>query len=244
MRADMAKVIVERPRHGSGLASKGKGYDRARRRLAWDEQPRREGMKRRSGGGRFFNEHLGPLVRFLRSRVGRPWDGVFSEICQHINRDSVVQDHVRDHVDDLVVTRVLLVDGVPCYNGGRFHARPIAGSRFSAQFYVCPATGILKALKRRRPQKQPVRTHPPVKAGADLVCLYRDGRWHLVRVVPLPGDAWRDLSDKEDVWLGRPVRHLPEPTARETYGAAVYAVSQRRLGKKELRQWPVPVAWR
>ena len=32
--------------------------------------------------------HLGPLKRFLRSRVGRPWDTVFSEVCAGAGRDA------------------------------------------------------------------------------------------------------------------------------------------------------------
>jgi len=67
----MAKVIVERPRHGSRLPTKGKGYDRRGARIAWDDQPRREGMKLRGGGGKSLNEHLGPLRRYLAGQPGR-----------------------------------------------------------------------------------------------------------------------------------------------------------------------------
>src|SRR5438876_10902814 len=57
MRPDMAKVIVERPRHGSGLPTKGKGYERRFARIAWEDQPKREGIKWRSGGAKHLNEH-------------------------------------------------------------------------------------------------------------------------------------------------------------------------------------------
>ena len=33
----------------------------------------------------------GPLGRFLRSNVGRPWDTVYSEDCEHLSLDSAVK---------------------------------------------------------------------------------------------------------------------------------------------------------
>src|SRR6266851_5683610 len=127
MREDMAKVIVERPRHGSRDRNKeGKGYQGRLRRMPMEEWPRREGIKERScGGSKWLNEHLGPLRRYLVSQVGRPWDMVFSEICAHINRNSAVQDHVRDHVDHYVERKVILIDGVACVSQGRFYGEPL-----------------------------------------------------------------------------------------------------------------------
>jgi hypothetical protein len=49
MRHDMAKVIVERPRHGSSLRGESKGYQRSLQRLGREELPYREGMKKRPG---------------------------------------------------------------------------------------------------------------------------------------------------------------------------------------------------
>ena len=89
MRADMAKVIVERPRLGGGMR-RPKGI-RKRERLAMaDLMPSREGIRRpwRGGYRKMLNEHLGPLRRFLQSQVGRPWDKVHSEISQHLRLDS------------------------------------------------------------------------------------------------------------------------------------------------------------
>jgi hypothetical protein len=102
MRADMAKVIVERPRKKGGAWRKPKGYQRRLSRYG-DDPPGREGIRGCWAGGRkMLNEHLGPLRRYLDKQVGRPWDRVFSEICRHIDRNSAVQDHVRDHVADYV----------------------------------------------------------------------------------------------------------------------------------------------
>src|SRR5262249_60160409 len=110
MRADMAKVIVERPRFGSRIHGKPKGYRRSVQRLSEDGGPPREGMKRRCRGGcKTLNEHLGPLRRYLDKQVGRPWDKVFSEICAHIDPSSAVQDHVRHHSEDYAPPTVILI---------------------------------------------------------------------------------------------------------------------------------------
>jgi hypothetical protein len=127
MRADMAKVIVERPRVKGWSGNKPKGYQRRMRRYGEEGPPCREGIRDRwQGGGKYLNEHLGPLRRYLDSQVGRPWDKVFSEICAHIDRNSAVQDHVRDHVAQYVCVHVLLIDGVPCAGEGGFaYGRPL-----------------------------------------------------------------------------------------------------------------------
>src|ERR1700752_2933058 len=124
MRADMAKVIVERPRLKGWAWSKPKGYLRQLRQYGEDGPPQREGIKRCwKSGTKGLNEHLGPLRRYLDSQVGRPWNKVFSEICAHIERSSAVQDHVRDHVADYVTTHVILIDGVPWQGAGGYNYR-------------------------------------------------------------------------------------------------------------------------
>src|SRR5947209_8125144 len=142
MRADMAKVIVERPRKKGGSFHKPKGYQRRLRRFGEEGPPCREGIKARwQNQTKSLNEHLGPLRRYLDKQVGRPWDKVFSEICAHIDRSSAVQDHVRDHVEAYVTTHVLLIDGVPCNGeGSSSYGKPLHQFRYRP-WYVCPRTG-------------------------------------------------------------------------------------------------------
>ncbi len=158
MRADMAKVIVERPRKKGFAWNKPKGYQRRLRRYGDDGPPAREGIKLRwQGHTKWLNEHLGPLRRYLDKQVGRPWDKVFSEICAHIDRSSAVQDHVRDHVAEYVPIHVILTDGVPCNgDGGWNYGKPLHQLRYRP-WYVCPRTGLLRRVKvrcrKRRPQR-------------------------------------------------------------------------------------------
>lgn len=242
MRPDMAKVIVERPRRGMRMAGKPKGYFRRIKNFGDEGPPIREGIKKRSAGGsKWLNEHLGPLRRYLESQAGRPWDLVFSEICQHINRNSAVQDHVRDHVGDFVITRVIYIDGVLC-NGvpGFWFGSPLGEGRWWRSLYVCPRTGLLRQVKRikKHPKRNPGQSRF-VKVSATEVCKYLAGAWHIVAVRPLP--EIRTKRRERDVLLNKSVAEIEPKTAIENYGTAVYAVAVRRLSQSEIRQLPIPV---
>jgi hypothetical protein len=249
MRADMAKVIVERPRVKYGSCKKPKGYRRRLRRYGEDGPPAREGMKACwQGGTKALNEHLGPLRRYLNSQVGRPWNKVFSEICAHINRSSAVQDHVRDHVEDYVVRNVILIDGVPC-NGepGLKYGKPLHEQRYRL-WYVCPRTGLLRRVNtvRRKSRREPEQDSPPsyILVSDALQCRFLEGAWHLITLAPLPSPCHLcERCSAIDILLNARVAHISPDEARKHYGAEVYAVAKRRLGRKELSQYPIPVRW-
>lgn len=250
MRADMAKVIVERPRKKGFAWNKPKGYQRRMRRYGDDGPPAREGIQACwQNHTKCLNEHLGPLRRYLDGQVGRPWDEVFSEICEHIDRSSAVQDHVRDHVEQYVARHVLLIDGIPCDGeGSRNYGRPLhlLGWR---PWYVCPRTGLLRRVKvtprkrRRRPENK---ESPPayIRVSDTSQCRFYDGGWHLVTLKPLPGPYQYGLCRAVDILLKRPVVEIKAGQAREHYGAEVYAAHSRRLARRELAQLPIPSRWR
>lgn len=244
----MAKVIVERPRVKSWVGRKPKGRQRRLMSYGEDGPPAREGIRARwQGHTNRFNEHLGPLRRYLDSQVGRPWDKVYSEICAHINRDSVVQDHVRDHVDEYVTVHVLLIDGVPCTGeGGRTYGQPLHTVPGRRPWYVCPRTGLLRrveALPRKQPRYPRPKPKPRYVPVSDtLQCRYFDRAWHLITLQPLPTPySQKERCRAVDVLLNRPVAGISQLEAERQYGAAVYAVAKRRLGRRELAQFPIPM---
>ncbi len=244
MRADMAKVIVERPRKKGHAWRRPKGYKRRLHRYGEDGPPPREGIKSCWGHGtKWLNEHLGPLRRYLDKQVGRPWDKVFSEICAHINRNSAVQDHVRDHVEDYVTTCVILIDGVPCKGEPWGYGTPLHQLRYRA-WYVCPRTGLLRRVKRPRPRQGDRRQpRPPayIRLSDTLQCRFYESAWHLVTVKPLPDPLYQAGRCRDvDVLLNQPVTAITAEQARQQYGAAVYAVAARRLARRELSQYPIP----
>ena len=125
MRRDMFKVIVERPRY---FTPGGSTRGRAPRDV--EDAPSHQGMHRRykAHAQKELNENLAPLRRYLLKQVGRPWNKVFSEICEHLRVDSAVQRHVRLHIADFVSIE------------GRSHCL----------MYVDRRTGILRLNKFRR----------------------------------------------------------------------------------------------
>ena len=146
----MAKVIVERPRRGGRGPFK---YSRAKN-IPLDVLPTKAGMRRSQHGAgrdrRDFNEHLGPLRRYLRKQVGRGWDDVYRDISAHLRVTSAVQQHVRDHVRWEVerVVEVGLKGRVYAFTDMRWMGGRWREMR-QGELYVDPGSGVLKAVRRR-----------------------------------------------------------------------------------------------
>jgi len=84
MRSDMNKVVTESPRYGSRSRSKKTGL-RIRRydpEQEYDFPTRMPSSRLRQYGwdAKEFSDVLGPLRRFLQSRVGRNWNRVYGEL--------------------------------------------------------------------------------------------------------------------------------------------------------------------
>jgi hypothetical protein len=139
MRADMFKIIVERPRRGASHAPSPK----LKRTNGFVKHI---GLKRHAREGapytKMLNENLAPMVRFLRSRTGRPWNSVFSEICQELDTGSTMKMHVRQHIQDFVLTRISIGRHGEWMFEGRVLRAPQWFRRRS--FFVDPRDGILK----------------------------------------------------------------------------------------------------
>jgi hypothetical protein len=229
----MAKVIVERPRLGDRSRSAASNVTRLHQRPI-DEWHRREGMGTRyRRHTRWLNENLAPLRRFLRSRVGRPWDEVYSEICQRINRDSAVQLHVWQHLWDYVCKDAAEVDGrlVSSRDG-----RPLHGWPWAASFVVHPRTGALCLAPQdeQRFKRNNHRKAPPDYVPVDATHQYRriNGLWFEVELRPFPDGRW----DFWDVVFRRQASQLSARDLVVAYGASMYAVGKRQLGKREIRR--------
>ena len=128
MRADMRRVIVERPRVDNWRA-------RRRRRLPdFESVGGHEPMKPMPADRKSQTDLWGPLRRFIGGNVGRPWNKVWSEICEYADHRGVLGMHLRGHVHDLVETR-------PLMQGKRAYSR--SGRALGWGFYVDPRTGLL-----------------------------------------------------------------------------------------------------
>lgn len=140
MRADMFKVIVERPRRGSRYAPAVK--------LKKDRNPYKQiGLKRhvreKNIISKGLNENLAPLVRFIQRRVGRRWDDVFGEICAGLDTGSTVKMHVREHLGDFVLIGIARGRHGELLHEGRV-IRPDRRNCRGSEYYVDPDDGVLK----------------------------------------------------------------------------------------------------
>jgi hypothetical protein len=149
MRDDMFKVIVERPRRGVGYYRTLPNEYRAAKRFKLDDEfnvddeycAKKLPMRAHSLGWerKSFNENLQPLRRFLAKQVGRRWDDVYSEICEHLDASSTVKQHVRDHLTDYVTVKTYRTEDGQLWAAGRWGPSQI----YNRDFYV--EDGILKS---------------------------------------------------------------------------------------------------
>ena len=231
MRPDMAKVLVECRRLGGNIKEP-KGYRRALQRQDAECPPTHEGMRRkwqRGMCGKSLNENLAPLERFLRSSVGRPWNKIFSEICQHVRLDSAVQKHIRDHLKDFVAEHVRIENGVLQLKAPRF------GRTLDVwqPFYVHPKSGLLRANARRwkvrsrpgRPAFLQISEHTQVRMI--------DGLWFELTLEPAP-PRQQDRAMRWDVFRKACLLFLDDCALWKTYGCAMYAIAKRQLNSREI----------
>jgi hypothetical protein len=230
MRPDMDKVIVERPRIGGG-ARRPKGTRKREQQAFADLEPSREGYRRRwTTWRKTLNEHLSPLRRYLQSQIGRPWNKVHSEISRHLRLDSAVQSHVLDHLADYVEVNTRLVDGVVCNSIGT----PIGQGGwpfFRTIFYVCPKSGLLKAVRRASRKRRTAQTRAYLVVGERRQWHQLGGHWFEIELKP----ATDAHSLARDVLLKANLGTLSRQELIAAYGGFQYATSKRQLGKREVR---------
>ena len=241
MRPDMYKVIVERPRRGKRMRPLA---IRFRNNL---NSPAHLSM-RTAYDYRELNENLQPLRRYLHAQVGRPWDKVFSEICATIDRRNAVQQHIHQHIDQFIATRVGLRDGrLIDFTNGR--CLPLDGLRHQ-ELYVDPRSGLVRLtnagsdLKRDRAERQrryemEVATRRRV-VGDNTLLLNLQGTWFRVEIAALPTTVVSGRTEARfDVVLGRFTAFRPDVDGghrRHLYGSQTqYAVSKRQSCKRELK---------
>ena len=234
MRKDMFKVIVERPRRGADFR-----VNRMRHK-GEDDLPSRVGMKRfralNHTNSKWLNENLAPLKRYLMKQAGRPWSKVYSEICENLDTNNTVKQHVRDHLQDYVVTKVAIGRNGEWINGNEQPGWRSGDATWRQPLYVDPNDGILKRSDKlwkklgidatppwKRPNEKSHVTAPDVRRINDDIELHRiGGIWYEIkfglRAHARPQDYAYDKLTHERVWSGK--RHA---RSKEQLSAAALA---------------------
>jgi hypothetical protein len=251
MREDMFKVIVERPRRRST-----KRVEASVIRLRDDlDGPARLGM-RVGYDYRELNENLVPLRRYLEAQVGRPWNKVFGEIRERIDRRNTVQQHVHQHVRDFIAVDVARRDGKLVNL-----SRPYSWAPWTIyqELYVDPDTGLVRRNKdagewcrtyKARLESEQAETRARRRVlGPDTQLLLVSGLWFRVVVGKLPeavvthaivkGRRVRQLraESRYDVVLRKLVsRERNDEERMFLYGAGhFFAMSKRQLSRREIK---------
>lgn len=215
MRKDMSKVVTERPRHGGDehtTMRRNRRNERQQVSSYVDEEsdlpPSKCSMRRPYklwGSAKSFSDLINPLERFLHTRVGKPWDAVYSEICENLKVQSVTQAHIRQHVKDMVDTHTYMKDDGLVYSHGRFWRREYEVEGF----YVHPKTGKLCFEPRKR-YNSPKSGNANVQRLNNRVYVYRGGVWFECVLGDIPDYGWhkdsfRTMIANEVTWAVRDV---------------------------------------
>jgi len=247
VREDMSKVLVESMREGRAYAAANDGARRLRRNAVerdGESAPQRMGIRRDAIHRKHFGEHLGPLFRYLRGQAHRPWAKVHGELCAQLDRRSVVQAHLFQHIGQMVEVETHLQDGEVWYRGWR-GLQPIRESR--AELFVHPVTGILLpnrarliAQRQRNEAREAQRgtPHPDRRRGlpgmaGDVQWQRIDGLWFELTMRPVADAPQWDVVLKRSVDDDYRFRAL----LKDTYGcASCFAIAKRQLGAAALRK--------
>ena len=139
MRRDIAKVVFERPKANRTWSRKTPRESAVK--LAADDDPLdRNAAPLRRQRQKIRNRNVSPLEHFLHCRVGRPWDQIWSEVCEVADLRSALGAEIRQHIDCLVAT--------DCWLESRVVMSTCCGTpRRVRGFYVHPRSGSLQRTR-------------------------------------------------------------------------------------------------
>jgi len=250
MRADMMKVLTERPRAGSRNCN----YRQARaiaKRTDPDDLPSYEGMHITEKN---FSDLIGPLRKYFRSSVGRRYDDVWSEVCDNVPSGTTVGDHLRQHAKWECDTETRVLDGQVVSKSGFFRS----GYKPPRGLYVDPRDGIIYCNEDPRPRyksiiidglaynkKENGVLYPygerrsgryPLKVIGDQRAMQIDGIWYWIEMADVPPPVARNFAVN-----GKLVQKMV-PTSRydiitgEFKDKGRYHADKRQMCSRDLRK--------
>jgi hypothetical protein len=181
VRQDLAKCTTERPRHGRSwaIAKKygGKVTINPDREHDYPEEYGgfRSSSRKRQANAKSFSDFLSPLRGAIRKNIGRPWDDVFGEFCEALDRRGLSGYHIWTHLMWEVETKTFLGEDGEVYGWPTFGGLP---SKVGG-FYVHPRTGLLLYKQPRRFQRLKKVPRPDIPVPGNEPQVYRriDGLW-------------------------------------------------------------------
>jgi hypothetical protein len=154
MRSDLNKQLCEHERSGSENSFRQRRRDRTFQYQDPDGEDARfhESMTLRYTNDRkSFNENLSPLKGQVRKAIGRPWNKFYSEFCQVFDKRSVINQHILQHLEDFVCTKVYVGRDNELWVKRYGSPELLDGS--SIEIYVDPRDGIIKKNRGYKPYR-------------------------------------------------------------------------------------------
>ena len=242
MRKDMKKVLCESPRSHSW---DGYGYIRAaEKRGDYDDLPSYQGMRRPYGyDHKEFTDHITPLIRYLWSCVGRPYDEVWSEICATVPSNNTVDSHLKDHVRGEVETNTFIVNDEVFV-----HGRYGSGSSKPHGLYVDPRDGLIHAsvVDRHHTRRNNWRGEKVVHINGSTYTKGDDGvfyparRWHSPDKYPYPFkpiDKHAEAVKIDGIWYRFVFSIVPNPKTITVYEYGEQRSKVVKFPKQDVLYW-------
>lgn len=187
MRSDMSTVVIERPRARARY-----NYHDHRVRCgkydieALDDLPKKQGYRRpyieNHGDCKELADLIGPLRRYLVSKVGENWDDIYSEIRENLNPNSTTQIHILSHVFDFVQENTWIgADGEIWTCGGNRFRNYTGGAPYHVShgdLYVHPNNRVLCEMPVRAAYKK----HSGFREAVEKLTEMFGNHWH--KVIP------------------------------------------------------------
>jgi hypothetical protein len=206
------RIVIERPRGGlRSSLKKVKGNKKILNKLT--EAACTDGLLspyllKLRNKSKYFSDCLGPLSRWLRSKVGQDWDDIYHELCQILDITTLSGKHILSHVWGFVERDAVLVDGI-------FYNRKYRQLGFwKEELYVHPETRILCLANK-------IRKSPPKKPDDFLKI---DDYHHYQKI----DDIWYlfELADQEELEVTKYYSRV------KTWK---YTASKRQCNKKQIK---------
>lgn len=178
------------------------------------------------------------VQNFLRSRVGKSWDSIYSEISQSVSKKTKAGEEFHTALRWSVEFNTKIVDGRAVKSDGE----ELNATYRACDFYICPKTKTLK--------KTPKKTTVKYRSNRDSVSLDIDDNrqyhkidniWYEVFLAPIPergrwyDAAYHEIFCKDGNMVEGDQPYLATRLER-IYGKRRYAVHCIRLNKREMQK--------
>jgi hypothetical protein len=226
-----SEIVIERPRSGRRISlKKVTGFKKQLQKIT--EEATEDGLFnpyliKPTNKSKYLSDHLGPLHRFLRSKVGQPWNDIYSELCQKLDTSTMAGQHVIGHLWDYVERHVEIIDGQVYGKRYRWNRVRLDGI-YDNRFYIHPETGILCAVKKvnRQQNQQPEQTDIVIIDNYHQYQKIND-IWYLITFADFPPPPTDYVIDVIQGEIHR--------SAAIYRGKRIYAVKKKQCSKKEIR---------